>query len=237
MQFLNTNTPIDVIVPCYNPPEGWQTQLTQKMLDIQKLNPHTNWIIVNDGSSSPLDIAPLEKAGFEKHIFLINHTINKGKGAAIRSGLTVSKSPFIVYTDIDFPYTLDSFWKVIHPILDGEQDICFGIRSKEYFEVIPSTRRRISHVMKQLNKLLFSLPHPDTQCGLKAFNVKGKEILLDTKTNRFLIDLEFLKLANRTKGLKLSPITVYLRPDIQLSEMSLKILIQEFFSLIKIWLR
>lgn len=230
------NTPIDVIIPCFNPANGWQDQLLSNMLSIQKINPKTNWIIVDDGSSSSLDIQPLINRGFKEKLVLITHDQNKGKGAAIRSGLNAARNPIIVFTDIDFPYTLESFWNVINPILSGEQDVCFGIRGKEYFSAIPATRRRISHVMKQLNKILFKLPHPDTQCGLKAFNKKGKSVLLETKTKRFLVDLEFLKLANRTKGLKLMPVTVILRPDIQLSDMSIKILIQEFYSLIKIWL-
>ena len=237
MQSLRQNTPIDVIIPCFNPSDGWQEQLSTSMLSIQKINPQINWIIVDDGSASTLDIQTIIEKGFEKNLIVIKHDHNRGKGAAIRSGLNSSNAQIIVFTDIDFPYTIESFWKILDPILSEEQDVCFGIRGKEYFAAIPATRRRISQVMKQLNKILFRLPHPDTQCGLKAFNWKGKAVLLKTKTNRFLVDLEFLKLANKTQGLKLLPVTVNLRPDIQLSDMSMKILLQEFYSLIKIWLR
>ena len=237
MQSLRQNTPIDVIIPCFNPSDGWQEQLSDSMLSIQKINPQTNWIIVDDGSTSTIDIQPIIEKGFINNLIVIKHDHNRGKGAAIRSGLKSCKNQIIVFTDIDFPYTLESFWNVLKPILSGEQDVCFGIRGEEYFAAIPDTRRRISQVMKQLNKILFRLPHPDTQCGLKAFNTRGKDVLLNTKTKRFLVDLEFLKLAKKTQGLKLLPVTVTLRPDIHLSDMSMKILLQEFYSLVKIWLR
>ena len=78
------------------------------------------------------------------------------------------------------------------------------------------------------------IPTDDTQCGLKGFNAKGKEVFLQTSIDRYLFDLEFVFLSARKK-LTLKKVVVELRPGIELSYMRWGVLMQEFGNFLKIF--
>ena len=74
----------------------------------------------------------------------------------------------------------------------------------------------------------------DTQCGLKAFNQKGKNIFLETTINRYLFDLEFVYLASNAEDIKIIPVNVQLKPGVVFSKMNFKVLRSELMSFIGI---
>jgi transketolase N-terminal domain/subunit len=76
----------------------------------------------------------------------------------------------------------------------------------------------------------------DAQSGLKGFNKKGKNLFLQTSINRFLVDTEFLVLANKQK-LDIAVLELNLKNGIKFSSMGWKVLIAEgknFYKIIKI---
>lgn len=74
----------------------------------------------------------------------------------------------------------------------------------------------------------------DTQCGLKAFNSKGREQFLKTKINRYLFDFEFIYRCGKNKSMRITPVPVELKPNVEFSKMKIKILLQETFNLFKV---
>jgi len=167
-------------------------------------------------------------------IELLTHSINKGKGAALRTGVKKAQSDIILYTDIDFPYTISSMLDIISHVQDSEHAIAIGKRNKTYYNNIPKKRAWISSLLKSTIRTVLRLPAYDTQCGLKAFQKDIKEIFLATKTDRFLVDLEFLRIVNRINNIKVKAVPVNLREGIQLSEVSFKLLLNESWSFLKI---
>lgn len=142
----------------------------------------------------------------------------------------------IIYTDIDFPYTHESFLKIYNALKNENADVAIGIRGEGYYHYLPKARVRISKLFRWFIKKFLHIPTDDTQCGLKGFNQKGKEIFLQTTINRYLFDLEFIFLSARKK-LSIKTVEVELRPDIVLSKMNWKILTQEFGNFLKIFVR
>lgn len=190
-------------------------------------------IIVNDGSSKELS------AGIDyisKHIQsfeFIDHQQNSGKGHALKKGIATSKNPYCLYTDIDFPYTHDSMVTMINELNQSGASIIVGTRGDSYYEKIPGQRSFISKTLKTINKWLFKLPTSDTQGGLKAMDQKAKDLFIQLKTDRYLIDLEFLKKAKQRK-LKVNLLAVEIRSGIELNEMPLSTLVKELGSYLKI---
>lgn len=163
----------------------------------------------------------------------VTYTENKGKGYALRQGVEAAKGEYIIYTDIDFPYTHESFLKVYKALKEGN-DVSIGIRGEEYYTHLPKSRVYISKFLRSLIRFFLRIPTDDTQCGLKGFNQKGKEVFLKTTINRYLFDLEFVFLSAREK-LKIKTVEVELRPEVVLSKMNWKILLQEFGNFLKIF--
>lgn len=236
---------LDLVLPCYNPLEGWHMGIIDNMATLSSALSDTtiHLIIVNDGSKVDIpkaDIDAIRKA--VPHFTWVDQRPNAGKGAALRRGMQESKADFVVFTDIDFPYIPDSTLSVCQSVLEGDSDIVVGQRAPRYYEKTPWQREVVSKLLKAFNKHILRIPVSDTQCGLKGFNKKGKEVFLETTINRYLFDLEFLILASRRKrNLKIEPQMVTLRDDVVFSKLNLSILTSEVKNIIRIiftaWMR
>ena len=237
---MNNPDSLDIIIPCYNPRENWSDKIIQAHERLSVLigdHIKINLIMVNDGSKQiPEQALNIIKTTIP-HFQYVSYDVNKGKGFALRKGIAQSKSNFCIYTDVDFPYTEDSFMKIHRALRDNETDIAIGIRNQSYYNNIAPARKRISKFLQWLIRTFLRIPTADTQCGLKGFNKKGKAVFLDTTVNRYLFDLEFIYLASKDKDIKIKPVEVELKPGIELSKMNYKILLNEGMNFLKILLR
>lgn len=188
---------------------------------------------MNDGSSAKLDngskhiLAEIDEAQW------INYKENHGKGYALRQGVQASKGDIIMYTDYDFPYTYGSMVDMIHKLESTDTTAVVGKRDDSYYAHISPRRRRISQYLKKVNRVIFRLPTDDTQCGLKAFTKEAKALFLSTKTDRYLIDVEFLKkLAKNDVQVEVQ--LVKLRDNVILSKITNMRLVMEMINYLKI---
>lgn len=229
---------VALVVPVYNPVDGWHLQLFNRFEELILATPHIQWklYIVNDGSTKGIN-QDIEKEIYDTtlNVFYMQYEHNRGKGFALRFAINSVTEDIIVYTDIDMPFTLNSMQSVVNEAFN--HDVAFGIKEKTYYAQLPLVRKIVSRFLQLLIKILFpTLPVADTQCGLKAMNKKAKEIFLATTVERYLFDLEFLWLCSKAK-LSLKPIPVILRPGIEFSHMNYKILLQEGRNLMKVAFR
>jgi glycosyltransferase involved in cell wall biosynthesis len=230
---------LDIVLPCYNPLPDWEKRIVDTVQALEKrLNGVEVFLfIVNDGSSK--SIAPEAFAYIQKNIsnfYFLEYKKNRGKGYALRQGVAATKNDICIYTDIDFPYEIESFLTIFETLKKGV-DIAIGVRETNYYQHVPKIRVWISKTLKWLIRNFLRLPVSDTQCGLKGFNRKGKKIFLETTIDRYLFDLEFVFLAAKQKTLNLKPVVVNLRSGIIFSNMNFKILAQEGRSFMKIFIR
>jgi glycosyltransferase involved in cell wall biosynthesis len=190
-------------------------------------------IIVNDGSSASLEEGAVYIKAEIAEAEWISYEVNRGKGYALREGVKASQGDIIMYTDYDFPYTYGSMVDMIDKLESTNTIAVVGKRDDSYYAHISPRRRRISQYLKKVNRVLFSLPTDDTQCGLKAFTKESKELFLSTKTDRYLIDVEFLKLLAK-KNAKVEVQMVKLRDNVVLSKISNMRLVKEMINYMKI---
>ncbi len=231
---------LDIVLPCYNPAQGWVQHIIQAYTQLSTQLPETriHIILVNDGSVkgvSETDILQLQQDIPASHYTA--YAQNAGKGHALRKGVGQSTADYIIYTDVDFPYTIESILRVYTSLDHNQCDIAAGVKDAAYYTHVPQVRRIISKVLRFCTTAILRLKVSDTQCGLKGFNQKGKELFLRTQINRYLFDLEFIFLASRTQNITLLSIPVTLRDDVQFSSMRLRTLTQEAWNFIKIVVR
>ena len=226
---------VSIVLPCYNPLDGWLKTIENSVSNIADQNIVVEVIIVNDGSSK--NFSEPEVTNFFIHrpeVSVISYAENRGKGYALRQGVKQAKGEFIIYTDIDFPYTQASFLAIYNALNIDNSDVAIGIRSGEYYTHLPKMRVYISKLLRFMIRKFLRIPTDDTQCGLKGFNQKGKEIFLQTSIDRYLFDLEFVYLSARKK-VALKTVVVELREGIELSYMRWSVLLQEFGNFLKIF--
>ncbi|MBI4631857.1 MAG: glycosyltransferase family 2 protein [Chloroflexi bacterium] len=86
-------------------------------------------ILVNDASSDGTHGIVNQLAAPDLKV--IHHPINRGKGAAIRTGMKEATGEVIVIQDADLEYDPNDFVRLIQPIQEGKANVVYGVRSLE----------------------------------------------------------------------------------------------------------
>jgi glycosyltransferase involved in cell wall biosynthesis len=229
---------VSLVLPCYNPAKGWAGNIVLQYQLLSALVPEElEIIIVQDGLSDSVTNADIELLRQNiPGLQLIAYMDNMGKGFALREGIEQATGEIIIYTDIDFPYSNESFYKIYHALSCRAADVAVGVKDMAYYEKVPPLRRIISKYLQYFIRTFVATPITDTQCGLKGFRAEIKPIFLATTINRYLFDLEFVRSCYKNKCL-VSAIPVTLNPGVHFRPMNYKVLLPEIVNFIKILLR
>ena len=149
----------------------------------------------------------------------------------------MATADIVIYTDIDFPYELESMLSIINALIESENDIVVGVRPDSYYNKVPWTRQVISKTLRFFIRFFIRIKITDTQCGIKGFNKLGRAVFLQTTIDRYLFDLEFIFLASQKKELRLKPVEVHLKPNILFRAMDYRILLTEGKNFLKVLLK
>ena len=97
--------------------------------------------VINDGSKDKtLELA--QSAGADR---IVKHKVNRGLGAAIRSGMTAAKhdgAHIVVKFDADLQHNPDNIWDLIQPIINDEADTVYGHRFRKISYKMPFVRKK-----------------------------------------------------------------------------------------------
>lgn len=118
---------VSVIIPYFNEPTI--IQVLQKILEINTNDDiKLEVIVINDGSTD--NTTSLLKKNIEIFPFIKyqEHITNKGKGAAIKTGLQISNGDIIIIQDADLEYNPNDIFAVVEPIIQGKSLVCYGSR-------------------------------------------------------------------------------------------------------------
>ncbi len=228
---------LDIILPVYNPNQGWATDLIRQFSEFEiRINEvaKAHLIVVNDGSIIDLDEDKSILISSIPNLTYLDYTENRGKGYALRKGVSHSKSDFTIYTDYDVPYTYGSMEKILMTMVNQEKPVVIGHRDANYYKDLPWLRVKISHYLKTINRFILGLNTDDTQCGLKGFQGQVRDIFLQTKTNRFMIDIEFLRRLKRAK-IPVTVLDVKSRDNVLMSPLKFRTIFSELWAYIKIF--
>lgn len=223
------------MLPCYNPPHGWEKQVVKSFKYIKEAIPDTkiSLTIVNDGSNQALDKAIRYIQQETKSLQYIHHIKNSGKGHAVRSGASAISTDYLIYTDIDFPYLDSDIIAFFHLLATSETDLVIGVRPNNYYDNIPFLRKKISLWYKALLRRFLRIPTTDTQAGLKGLSVNAKNQLIECETDGYLFDLELIKRCSKAL-LVIEQKEITLKPNIIMRKMPIKILLEELLNFLKI---
>lgn len=222
---------ISIIVPVFNEEKTIGTVLERvNAVDLSSLKLKKEIIVVDDGSTdSTATIA--EKS---KGIKLLRHKKNRGKGAAIKTGIKNSTGDIIVIQDADLEYNPEEIPKLIRPIINGKEKVVYGSRFMGTIIGKQLLLHNIGNkVLSLITALLYNANITDMETGYKAFEssvIKN----LDLKVEGFDIEPEITaKLLKKGYVIKEIPITYRARGFAEGKKINWKDGIEAFLILIR----
>ncbi len=121
---------LSIIVPAYN--EGNTIFKVLDQIDHAFLpdNIEKELIVIDDYSSDNTgdEVTRYRKANPSANIFYLRHEANRGKGAALRSGIKNASGECLIIQDADLEYDPDEYGLLLKPILKGYADVVYGSR-------------------------------------------------------------------------------------------------------------
>jgi glycosyltransferase involved in cell wall biosynthesis len=227
-----------VIIPFYNPHEGWEHKVARSVRELTGLLQGEEFVlvIVNDGSTQKIDPAVPERLQREfSSVQYLSYDQNRGKGHALRFGVRSVEADYYIYTDFDFPFGYNAVYLALERLKADRADLIIGTRDSHYFSILPFRRKLISEALRLVNFAATGFRVRDTQAGLKGFAASAKEIFTSLKTDGYIFEFEFIRKCIR-RGLRYAFIMVKPEPEIRFSNFGASALRRELKSFIKIFL-
>ncbi|MCJ7681301.1 MAG: glycosyltransferase [Candidatus Aminicenantes bacterium] len=206
---------ISIVIPAFNEQNKINFDVEAAAVFIRNRNWQGEVIVVDDGSRDHTreEVRKVySPPGVNIHV--LRHPRNRGKGAAVRTGILASKGHVVLYADsgtcVPYPDALPS----IERIRSGELDLALASRRHKKTVIHrdrPLKRRFLSQVFRWTTRLITGLPRSisDSQCGFKVYGGSMARSLFELmETDGFLFEIEILLLALH-RGLRLEEFPIH----------------------------
>jgi glycosyltransferase involved in cell wall biosynthesis len=118
---------LSILMPVYNERE----RVEQAIAEVLRTELQTDFelIVVNDGSTDGTTEILRSNGSWDGRVRLVEHDVNLGKGAAVKTGLEHARGEFASIFDADLEYEPSDLARLMPPLIDGRANACFGVRA------------------------------------------------------------------------------------------------------------
>jgi glycosyltransferase involved in cell wall biosynthesis len=115
---------LSVVIPCYNEKDT----IEELLQSVKEAAVGPKQVIVVDDASTDGSAVHLRDNLSHLYDTLLQHPINRGKGAALRTGIAAADQDIVIIQDADLEYDPNQYSKLIEPILSNRADVVYGTR-------------------------------------------------------------------------------------------------------------
>lgn len=174
-----------IVIPAYN-----EEKVIQDVIREIQAAGYKNIIVVDDGSADQT----YEKARAMPGVVALKHLINRGKGAATKTGIEAAKmlgAGIIVTLDGDGQHNPEDIARLIDPIRNNHCDVVLGTRLIDP-RGMPRHKILANWIGNAVTWYFYGLWVSDSQSGFRAYSRHASE-LINTKTDRYEYDSEVIR--------------------------------------------
>jgi glycosyltransferase involved in cell wall biosynthesis len=171
---------LSVIVPVYNE-RNTVGEIIRRMRLVE-LPIDREIIVVDDGSADGTD--KILAALADSTIRVASHETNRGKGAAVRTGVSLARGDVVLIQDADLEYDPQEWPRLLAPLLQGRAQVVYGSRYLGEREATSLLRWAGDRSLSVLAAVLFNTTLTDIETGYKLID---RQVLdsLDLTSDRF----------------------------------------------------
>lgn len=190
-----------MVIPAYN-----ESSVIQDVITEVNAAGYENIIVIDDGSTDETFENASEKPG----VVALKHFLNRGKGAAVKTGIEAAKilgAEIVATMDGDGQHNPQDIRKMIKLIESG-YDVILGTRLKNP-QGMPGYKIAANHIGNFFTWAVYGLWVTDSQSGFRVYSKKALD-LIDTRTDRYEYDSEVIREISRHK-LKYAEVPIEVR--------------------------
>jgi dolichyl-phosphate beta-glucosyltransferase len=199
---------LSVVIPAYDDAGRIAATVQQVRQELEPVSRDGGLeVIVVDDGSTDATAAEARAAGADE---VLVHPANRGKGAAVRTGMAAARGRTVAFTDSDLAYSPAQLLGLLAEVEAG-WDVVVGSRRHAGTATLVRARRIRELGGRAINWLTHAVllgRYRDTQCGLKAFRRDVAGLLFSqARIDGFAFDVELFVMAERF-GLGLAEVPV-----------------------------
>jgi glycosyltransferase involved in cell wall biosynthesis len=156
---------VSIVVPAFNEHGAIVDVLAELVQIAQRLDGPWEIIVVDDGST---DGTRELLTSVPQGVKVVRHRVNRGYGAALKTGLRHAHHPLVAITDADRTYPNDRIPEMVRILRDDGVDMVVGARTGSRVHV-PPLRAFAKWVLRQFANVVAGQRIPDLNSGLRIF--------------------------------------------------------------------
>ena len=168
---------ISIVIPAFDEEYGIGPQIETIRQGLQGYPGLSEILVIDDGSTDKT-AERARKAGAR----VLCHPINRGYGAALKTGIRLAEHDIIIITDADGTYPADQIPDIVAQLEDADMVVGARVGSTVH---IPLIRQPAKWVLRKLAEHIAGQPIPDLNSGLRAFRRKVIMQYYSVLSNRF----------------------------------------------------
>jgi Glycosyltransferases involved in cell wall biogenesis len=192
---------LSILVPVYNERTVVERSLGQVLAAPLPESMDRELIIVDDCSTDGTLEILSRLAASEPRIRLVRHTVNQGKGAAVRTAIQHATGDFCIVQDADLEYDPKEYPRLLQPLLEGHADAVFGSRylRGEQTRVLPFWHSMINKFLTLVSNMFCNLNVTDMETCYKVFRADLLKAMR-LRSQRFGIEIELTAYVAKTRA-------------------------------------